>query len=78
VTGVVVDKLRPHLVHSCCTDKSLVTLDLKQERRVQHFSVAEGAFAGIVQSVDVDGEQEILTVDSAGCVKVYLYRYRYR
>jgi len=67
VTGVLIDRNQPNLLHSCCTDKSIVTIDLKQERRVQQFTVSEGGFTGMIQNVL--GEQEIITADATGCVK---------
>jgi hypothetical protein len=32
INGVVIDRTKNNLIHSCSTDKSLVTIDLKQVR----------------------------------------------
>ena len=69
VTGIAIDRNKPHLIHSCGADKTIVTFDLKQARRSQHFTQQEGGFCGLVQSTQ--GEQEIITADTAGCVKVW-------
>ena len=58
VSAVVVDVERKHLVHSCGADKSVVTVDLKQNRRVLCHSARpdEGKLTHMVQSEL--GEQE--------------------
>ena len=52
VSAVVVDVERKHLVHSCGADKSVVTVDLKQNRRVLCHSARpdEGKLTHMVQS----------------------------
>jgi WD40 repeat protein len=69
VSAVVVDVERKHLVHSCGADKSVVTVDLKQNRRVLCHSARpdEGKLTHMVQSEL--GEQELLTADNSGSVK---------
>lgn len=67
VTGLCVDVAQPNIVYSCSEDKTLVTLDLAQARRVHCHVVKDTSLTGLVQSPV--GEMERLTCDAAGCIK---------
>ena len=67
VTGLCVDMVKPSLIHTCADDKSVVTIDLDQARRVCSHTVKEGALRSMVQSNT--GENELITVDTAGALK---------
>ncbi|KAL3913551.1 MAG: hypothetical protein SGPRY_007943, partial [Prymnesium sp.] len=67
VTGLRVDRERPKIVYSCSEDKTLVTLDLAQSRRIHCHVVKEGPFSGLEQ-LPV-GDMELITCDNAGSVK---------
>lgn len=64
VTGVLVDILKPHRVHSCGLDKALFIYDLKGARRVVAQQVREGAFHSITQRLD--SETEIISAGADG------------
>ena len=69
VTGLLIDDLQPHLVHSCGADKSVVTVDLQAERRITTHKAQEGAFTAMAQSPV--NEHELLTCDTGGAVKTW-------
>ena len=69
VTGLLLDDAKPHLLHSCSVDKSVVTVDLKSERRVAAHKVKEGAFHAMAQTPL--NEHELLTCDTCGSVKFW-------
>ena len=67
VTAVCVDLRKPSLIHSCAEDKTVVTIDLDQARRVGCHTVREGALRTMIQSHR--GELELITGDTAGVLK---------
>lgn len=69
VTSVLVDNETPHLIHSCSDDKTVVTVDLKQERRVVTHKVREGQFRSMVQTNQ--GDRELLTADHLGAINCW-------
>jgi cilia- and flagella-associated protein 52 len=64
VTRVLVDVLKPHLVHSASLDMSVLTYDLKTQRRTVSHLVQRGGFQDMTQRVD--SEQELITCDNMG------------
>lgn len=66
VTSVLVDVLKPNLVHSASLDMSVLTYDLKTQRRTVSHLVQRGSFADMTQRVD--SEQELVTCDNMGCL----------
>lgn len=69
VTGVLIDREKPNLIHSCGVDKTVVTVDLHVERRVTCHAAQEGQFECMVQLSN--GEQELVTGDHAGSIKTW-------
>eukprot|EP00965_Chrysotila_dentata_P067478 2233434-Pleurochrysis_carterae.AAC.1 len=71
VSAVLVDnsKAEAHQIHSCGEDKTVITVDLKQERRVVTHKVQEGAFKHMVQLGTQD--HELLTCDTTGSIKMW-------
>ncbi len=69
IVSVLVDAIEPSLVHSCSRDKSIVTVDLKEERRVVTQKVVDGQFTAMAQSAR--GERELVSVDHMGVVKMW-------
>jgi len=69
VSTVVADNEAPHLIHSCGEDKTVVTVDLKQERRIVCHKAQEGQFRAMVQSER--GDKPLLTCDSSGSIKLW-------
>ena len=67
VTGVCVDLHRPNIIHSASSDKTLVTIDLNQARRVACHTVKDGKFSSMTQATT--GELELITADTAGSLK---------
>ena len=68
-------KIGPHyavgthhmIVHSAAEDKTLVTIDLNQARRIQCHAVKEGKFSSLTQATT--GELELITADANGTLK---------
>jgi len=69
VSAVLIDNQKQYLVHSCGEDKTVVTTNLKQKRRVATHKVAEGKFTTMTQATH--GERELYSGDSTGAVKVW-------
>ncbi|KAJ1486976.1 WD40-repeat-containing domain protein [Baffinella frigidus] len=69
VSGLVVDNMHGHLVHSCSLDRAVVTYDLKTTRRSNYKMHKEGGFTGLCQRVD--SEQELLSSTTDGFVLGY-------
>ena len=69
VTQVLIDMVKPNLVHSCGEDKTVITVDLRVERRVTCHSSQEGQFQNMVQLAT--SENELLTCDHGGSVKFW-------
>jgi len=67
VNGLCVDLQKPSLIHTCADDKSVVTIDLDQARRVCSHTVKEGALRTMAQAAT--GELELITGDVAGVLK---------
>lgn len=67
VTALCVDLAMPQLIHTCGDDKSVVTIDLNQSRRVSSHSVKEGAPKTMAQAST--GEFELITGDASGMLK---------
>jgi len=66
VTGLLVDNLHDHLVHSCSLDRAVVTYDLRTSRRSNYKMHRDGGFTGIAQRID--SEQELLTPTTDGFI----------
>jgi len=66
ITGLLVDNIHAHLVHSCSIDRAVVTYDLKTTRRSNYKMHRDGAFTGLAQRLD--SEQELLTSTTDGLV----------
>ena len=66
VTGLLVDNMHEHLVHSCSIDRAVVTYDLRTSRRSNYKMHRDGGFTGLAQRLD--SEQELLTTTSDGFV----------
>lgn len=64
VTRVLVDVLKPNLVHSSSLDMSVLTYDLKTQKRTVSHLVQRGCFTDMTQRVD--SEQELITCDNTG------------
>jgi len=69
VTQVLIDMVKPNLVHSCGEDKTVITVDLRVERRVTCHSSQEGQFQNMVQLAT--SENELLTCDHGGSIKFW-------
>jgi len=67
VTGMCVDLFKPSLIHTCSDNKTIVTVDLEQARRVTAHSVKDGALKAMTQLST--GEGELVTGDAAGNLK---------
>lgn len=66
ITGLLVDREAPNLVHSCSLDRAVVTYDLKTTRRSNYKMHRDGAFTGLCQRTD--SELELLTATSDGFI----------
>lgn len=64
ITGVCVDVNDDGLVHTCSLDKSILTWDLRLEKRANCHMLREGSFLHMVQRKD--HEWELLTTHGAG------------
>lgn len=53
------DVQKPHLIHSCSTDRTIVTFDLKQEKRINSHQTMNGSLYGMTQRVN--NELELVT-----------------
>ena len=65
VSKVLVDCRQFHLVHSVSADGSVLTFDIKSQRRVVGHFLSKGAHM-LSMSQRLDSEQEIVTCDSLG------------
>ena len=52
IAGLVADNVHPHLVHTCSTDRMVITYDLKTGRRANYKSHKDGAFTEMCQVRD--------------------------
>jgi len=64
VTGIVIDINDDGLVHTCSLDKSILTFDLRTERRANCHMLREGSFVHMCQRKD--HEWELITSHGAG------------
>lgn len=67
VMGVLIDRGQDHLIHSCGADRSILTYDLKRERRTgihQLSGNSDGWFTSLAQRTD--NELELVTAGSDG------------
>ena len=64
VTRVLIDVLKPNLVHSTSLDMSILTYDLKAQKRTVSHLVQHGSFSDMTQRLD--SEQELITCDNMG------------
>ena len=64
ITGICVDINDDGLVHSCSLDKSILTFDLRTEKRANCHMLREGSFVHMVQRKD--HEWELITSHGAG------------
>jgi WD40 repeat protein len=64
VSSVIIDKEKPHLVHSCDKDGMIFTFDLKIQRRTVAHVTRGLHFTDMVQRVD--SEQELITSSHQG------------
>ena len=70
VTRVLVDVRQPHLVHSVSLDGSLLSFDIKRQRRVVGHFIQKGSHLTSL-SQRPDGEQELVTCDSGGKILMW-------
>ena len=67
VTGLLVDRQSPHILHSCGVGRALLSYDLKKERRItihQMSGNSDGSFQSLAQRCD--SELELVTAGSDG------------
>jgi len=64
ITGICVDVNDDALVHTCSKDKSILTFDLRSEKRANCHMLREGSFVHMVQRKD--HEWELITSHGAG------------
>jgi len=64
ITGLCVDVNDDALVHTCSTDKSILTWDLRKECRINCHMLREGSFLHMAQRKD--HEWELITTHGAG------------
>ena len=81
VMGVLIDRGQDHLIHSCGADRSIMTYDLKRERRTvihQLSGNSDGWFTSLAQRTD--NELEIVTAGSDGksCSGIVMSLPRYK
>merc|ERR1712054_206359 len=61
------DLKKPHIVHSCSLDRTVVSFDLKAERKVNyHAANNAGGFTSMAQRRD--SELELVTVSTDGLI----------
>ncbi len=69
VRAVRIDVTNPCVLHSCGDDRTVVSYDLRSERRLAQHSLRDGALTDLVQRRD--GELELLTTVSHGHVLMW-------
>lgn len=70
VSGVKADRLVPHMCHSCSTDGTVLSYDIRRGNRVATHNMARrGKFACLEQRVD--SETELITASLSGYVHTW-------
>ena len=59
IVSLFADCQQDHVIHSCSSDKSICSYDLKKEQRIQSRQIANGINCGMAQRID--SELELVT-----------------